>query len=244
MAPLSRAAKARNRDVRDACLILESVLGAPRAENLAQGLEVVWERHDRPATWERACHLAVMYCLRSDWQSERDETLKLAAVDRIWAALSERFAMSARERRDLSRQGLSLGSPAWRRFLKQKRACTHARMVFADLLVSRGDFARVWAIYAETGEANRAERQLPAESCAGLAEQVRTKEELRDTLRYEVMDWYFCAGQKAVWRHRFAPREHAASASLCPRDRSENRAPTIQPVRPTAKKRPALTAGL
>jgi hypothetical protein len=177
----------RNRDVIEACRCLESLLGLDPPRSLSSAYKAARPHLDEDRTWSMAFHLLASYCKRSEWSSRDDEGLKRKMVEELGSNLSDQI--------DQARRGTGK--------IRRKRLLG-ARLVYVEVLVFLGDYARVRSMFSVSRDLTTFERRIMARACVGLADQILEFEELRDMLRYEALDHYFLAGYPEVWRRNTA----------------------------------------
>lgn len=180
---------ARNRDIVVACQCLEAFLGLAPCQTVEDSILQAKPFMNRPETWAAAVQLLVMYCARMDWQGEAQERQRLSLVESLWSDVASRLA------------ACRPGQPA-----AQRKAVLGARIVLADLLLSREEFSLVRSLYPAWDDLTGYEMEILGEACSCLGQQVASLEELQNMLRFEAMDCYFRGGLMGVWRGETSER--------------------------------------
>jgi hypothetical protein len=176
---LSPAERDRQADLQEACRMLEAYLGVTFESDFDRDARRVERLLDRPNTRTAALMLLLFHCLRGG--GNRAEHAKGALAQR----LLKRFASPA-----------SAGE-------SQAQDRRLFAMVYVDLLMVRGEYANIRALFDGRDELNAHELKVLGDATALLAGQLAEGNPYRDLLRFEAIGFFFRAGFMGLWTPKY-----------------------------------------
>ncbi|HET6422729.1 MAG TPA: FHA domain-containing protein [Planctomycetaceae bacterium] len=172
----------RIRDLRLACDVLEGYLDFEPSDDLDQTMRAARRLLDRPARWPAATRLMMLYCLRADWRTNREERVKAETVAWIFQWV--------------------------RSLLGQDELVRSVKHLFFDLLIDwhacRGGYSQIRELFAQTEPRGSRQWELLGIAEAHIAAQVHDRPSLRDTLIRDAAAALFRAHVSGFWTQRYA----------------------------------------
>ena len=172
----------RVRDLQLACRILEAYLKFEPQTSLAATAQAAQRLLDRPVNWPAVTRLLMLYCLRSDLTGDRQERAKGELIGRQmhWV----------------------------RGLLGQDELVKSVKQVFFDLLIDwhsvRGGYTQIRELFGHSEPRGARQWELLGLAEAHLANQMKDRESLRDTLVRDAAAKLFQARVRGFWTQRYA----------------------------------------
>ncbi len=172
----------RIRDLRMACEVLEGFLAFEPLEDWEQSLRSARRLFDRPARWPAATRLLMLYSLRADWRTDRQERVKAETIAWMFQWV--------------------------RSLLGQDELVRTVKHLFFDLLIDwhacRGGYSQIRELFGQTEPRGGRQWELLGIAEAHIASQVQDRPSLRDTLIRDATAALFRARVTGFWTQRYA----------------------------------------
>ncbi|MEK6261915.1 MAG: FHA domain-containing protein [Planctomycetota bacterium] len=181
-AVLSLRDSERVRDLRIACEILEAYLEFEPSEDLDATTLSARRLLDRPARWPAVTRLMMLYGLRADWSSDRQERAKAETIAWVFQWV--------------------------RSLLGQDELVKTVKQLFFDLLIDwhacRGGYSQIRELFSQNEPRGARQWELLGIAEAHIARQVQDRPSLRDSLIRDATAALFRARVAGFWTQRYA----------------------------------------